>query len=206
MARLESTPYLRPGPLFSSKGLRSCRTCNIKKSRNEYSQSRSICKECVNISDAKPNTRIGELHKCVVCSKRKLDSQFYKDKSKMIGLSSSCKHCTDGRARSFMAKHPHLRKIYNNRGNFRQYNLTTEKYYEMLTSQGGGCSVCGGNNGKRRLSVDHDHSTGKVRALLCHPCNAGIGFFKENVSVMRLAILYIEKHKGETGEIQEKIK
>ena len=49
--------------------------------------------------------------------------------------------------------------------------VTVEQYDAMLDAQGGGCAICGNPPKTRRLDVDHDHRTGKVRGLLCHRCN-----------------------------------
>lgn len=49
--------------------------------------------------------------------------------------------------------------------------------------------------GKRiNLAIDHDHMTGKVRALLCGDCNAGLGLFRDNVELLNLAKEYLERH------------
>lgn len=50
------------------------------------------------------------------------------------------------------------------------------------------CDICGGSV---RLSIDHDHKTGKVRGLLCSPCNAGLGMFRDNAAIMIAAIKYL---------------
>src|SRR5437899_4206973 len=49
--------------------------------------------------------------------------------------------------------------------------IPQEEYDERLAAQGGGCAICGNAPKTRRLHVDHDHKTGKVRGLLCHRCN-----------------------------------
>jgi hypothetical protein len=48
---------------------------------------------------------------------------------------------------------------------------------------------------RSRLCVDHDHTTGKVRGLLCHDCNVGIGFMRDSVENFRRAIAYLDRHK-----------
>jgi hypothetical protein len=58
-----------------------------------------------------------------------------------------------------------------------KYDMTPEQYDSLLASQGGNCAICGdppkvGQN--KRLHVDHDHATGKVRGLLCMHCNHSI--------------------------------
>lgn len=60
----------------------------------------------------------------------------------------------------------------------RKYGLTVEQYEAMLKAQKYRCAICGGKNAKNRLAVDHCHDTGKVRALLCDPCNQHLGIFE----------------------------
>ena len=56
-----------------------------------------------------------------------------------------------------------------------QYGLTPGEYDAILVVQGGGCAICGGHNPSgQRLAVDHDHTTDRVRGLLCHSCNTKI--------------------------------
>lgn len=52
--------------------------------------------------------------------------------------------------------------------------VTDEEYARMLAAQGGGCAICGAKPKTRRLHVDHDHASGKVRGLLCHRCNRAL--------------------------------
>ena len=58
-----------------------------------------------------------------------------------------------------------------------KYNITIEQYDEMLDAQGGGCAICGVKPTNKRLAVDHCHTTGKVRGILCTGCNTGLGGF-----------------------------
>jgi hypothetical protein len=76
----------------------------------------------------------------------------------------------------------------------RFFGFTLEQYNAMWETQGGVCAICGRpeTNGKR-LAVDHDHTAGTVRALLCHGCNLGIALFEENISYMQAAIGYLHK-------------
>lgn len=54
------------------------------------------------------------------------------------------------------------------------FGITPEQYIEMLKSQGGRCAICRREPAKINLSVDHDHDTGKIRGLLCPPCNRSV--------------------------------
>jgi len=78
------------------------------------------------------------------------------------------------------------------RSRLRRYGMTPEQYARLLAAQNGVCAICATPPGVRHgLSVDHDHNTGRVRALLCAACNAGIGQFRERPDVMYRAIRYL---------------
>jgi len=56
----------------------------------------------------------------------------------------------------------------------KQLGVSDDEYARLLEAQGGGCAICGAKPKTRRLHVDHDHKTGKVRGLLCHRCNRAL--------------------------------
>lgn len=56
----------------------------------------------------------------------------------------------------------------------KQLGVSDDEYARMLAAQGGGCAICGAKPKTRRLHVDHDHKTGRVRGLLCHRCNRAL--------------------------------
>lgn len=72
-----------------------------------------------------------------------------------------------------------------------KYGLTSEQWDEMFAAQGGVCAICKQPSTGRRMAVDHDHETGRVRALLCASCNRGIGHFRERPATMYQAIRYL---------------
>lgn len=75
------------------------------------------------------------------------------------------------------------------------YNITLEDYDQMLESQNGACKICGkvdpGRISSKRLAVDHDHTTGKVRGILCFRCNMGLGCFNDNIEIIKKVINYL---------------
>lgn len=74
-----------------------------------------------------------------------------------------------------------------------QYGLTLDDYYGIFRFQEGRCAICGNRPKKRMLAVDHDHKTGKVRGLLCTPCNHRIlGGAHDDVEILRRAVSYLE--------------
>ena len=76
-----------------------------------------------------------------------------------------------------------------------KYGMSKEDYNTLLASQDGVCAICGNTNGSKRLSVDHDHTTGAIRGLLCTPCNALLGMAKDNIDTLASAIDYILTHR-----------
>ncbi len=80
------------------------------------------------------------------------------------------------------------------------YNMTIREYTKLLKQQDYKCAICGtvkpGGVHKTVFLVDHDHRTGKMRGLLCHNCNTGLGHFKDNPEFLASAIAYVLKHKG----------
>jgi hypothetical protein len=73
------------------------------------------------------------------------------------------------------------------------YGLTAEAYQIIFDWQGGVCYICHSPSRSRRLAVDHDHETGKVRGLLCRRCNRDVlGFFaRDQIDVFQRAIDYL---------------
>lgn len=81
-----------------------------------------------------------------------------------------------------------------------KFNLTLQEYETLLIAQNGVCALCHRPErvrvaGKvRRLSVDHDHVTGKVRGLLCMRCNTLLGYADEAVETLLRAVDYLKRH------------
>jgi hypothetical protein len=74
-----------------------------------------------------------------------------------------------------------------------KYGLTVEEHAQMLSVQGGACLICrrSPRGRQKALCVDHCHSTGKVRGLLCSSCNSALGLLKEDVDRMQSMIRYV---------------
>lgn len=93
------------------------------------------------------------------------------------------------------------RRDVNRKWALRKYGLTVEQYDAMFTAQNGQCAICYSEadpNGKRaasRLHVDHDHISGRVRALLCNNCNRAIGYLKDDPDLMAAAAEYVRSHR-----------
>lgn len=100
--------------------------------------------------------------------------------------------------RQWRQKNPERDKANNLR---RQFGLTLADYERMGEVQQWRCAVCNGfettkdkDGGPRRMPVDHDHKTGKIRALLCTQCNRGLGLFSDSIEKLEAAAAYLRKH------------
>lgn len=82
----------------------------------------------------------------------------------------------------------------NSRRDFiRKYGITIEIYETMLAGQGGVCRICKRPPGSKRLGVDHNHATGKVRGVLCQKCNTAIGLADDNADRLRAMASYLDE-------------
>jgi hypothetical protein len=71
------------------------------------------------------------------------------------------------------------------------FGLSLEDYEKMSKEQGGVCAICSNTPNGKPLSVDHCHSTKRVRGLLCNYCNTGLGNFRDNPAVLVNAVSYL---------------
>ena len=114
---------------------------------------------------------------------------------------SHCKQCA-------CAKHRVWARTAEGRAKARQqrkrdnYGVTEREFQKMTALQNGLCAICNQpekrkptrlDGGAAPLHVDHDHATGKVRALLCGQCNLGLGHFRDDLKLLRAAIAYLER-------------
>jgi hypothetical protein len=79
----------------------------------------------------------------------------------------------------------------------KKYNISLETYNKIFETQSGSCAICGKpqSHFRRRLAVDHNHKTKKVRGLLCFRCNYFLGIVERNKNILQGVIEYLEKYK-----------
>lgn len=104
---------------------------------------------------------------CTVCGIEKPDDEFSADKRTTRGRTSRCKSCTAEYHREYRRRNRDvLRKKYRDWNLKQSYGLTPAEYDALLRAQDGRCAICRRPPGDRRLSVDHDHESGAIRAAL----------------------------------------
>ena len=110
---------------------------------------------------------------------------------------AACKQCTCVDAKRWREANPELfRQAIRKNQLLRQYGISIEEYDALRESQRGACAICGATP-VTNLHVDHDHTTGKVRGLLCRACNTALGMFQDDASILGKAIDYITATQGQ---------
>lgn len=75
-----------------------------------------------------------------------------------------------------------------------QYGISEADYASMLEAQNSTCAICQRPpNAGTSLCVDHCHASGRIRGLLCHACNKGIGFMRDDVKRLEAALDYLRQ-------------
>lgn len=82
---------------------------------------------------------------------------------------------------------PELRAQQKRRTRLKRYGLTPDQ----ADALGDCCAICGRTNADRRLAIDHDHDTGRVRGRLCTACNRGLGYFGDDPERLLAAVAYL---------------
>lgn len=143
--------------------------------------------------------------KTKVCSKCKIEKPieaFSKHKGYKGNRRTECTECKNSNNLKRYHETKHLNPYNYEEDKDRKlrstYGISYAEYLSMLDAQGGCCAICGssGNGNRRAFAVDHCHSCGEIRGLLCSRCNTALGSLKEDIGVMMRAIEYIKFHKG----------
>ncbi len=162
--------------------LKQCSRCHRDLSRVDgfywwKGRPKGECKDCTKLLARQQNTKRDRSSPAVRASRRR---RYYEHKA----------HAEDGRTEaSFFQK-------------FRRHGLTLDQYHALVERQDFCCAICGNEpppqNGRRgnvdNFVIDHDHQTGRVRALLCWPCNAALGNLRDEPEVARKITEYLVTH------------
>lgn len=100
-------------------------------------------------------------------------------------------NCTECNYKKNKLKFKSYRRGYNLKY---LYNITEVDFDILYSKQNGFCAVCNMNVPTTDMVVDHCHTTGKIRGLLCHLCNRGLGQFKDNWNLLIRAADYLKEN------------
>jgi len=130
---------------------------------------------------------------CMTCGKEKSTTEFYVRNRISMVRHSSCKECDKERVKKRHQDNPERTR---NNDLKRNYGITLAEHKQMFEEQKGLCAICKkeGDGKWKKLCVDHDHKTGKVRQLLCRNCNMVLGQVGDNVQNLQNMIEYLTRH------------
>lgn len=132
---------------------------------------------------------------CKICEQEKDINDFY---NRGNYFTYTCKICLSEKQKTYEKSQVKYSKEYYRESAVRlKYGLTEKEYNKIYKDQNGKCAICGMPESelKKKLCVDHDHKTGKVRGLLCTLCNQALGSFKDNQSNIENALYYLILNK-----------
>ena len=186
-----------------------CKPCTIATNNRNRNEGRRIAREA-RLALPPPTEKI-----CTQCDEVKAMDEFYRQGAKR--RYSECRDCQRERHQRWYAKRENRERTNATVATYRHanpdkvralnlkkcYGITPEDYDRMYDQQSGRCAICskvclrfGTATAEQRnqvLCVDHDHTTGKVRGLLCGHCNRGIGNFGDDHAVLHAAIEYLKR-------------
>lgn len=188
-----------PENTYDWYGHRHCRKCRAERQRpvNEAKklpplvtvrppEGMKYCSECNRVKDIDQfpldvNRRDGRFTYCKPCSSA-------------LSAASEAKHWTTPEGRTFARQRNRARKL-------KTFGLTLADYQQLLEDQHGVCAICNQpetaapamkyDDTTRPLAIDHDHTTGKVRGLLCHRCNVVLGLADDDPDRLETAARYL---------------
>ena len=131
------------------------------------------------------------MKKCSYCKTEKPFIEFNLDRNTKTGYSYSCKQCRSAHGKRYVKNNPNAVKATH----LRKYGLTFDEYNTRLSEQNSKCDICKEDlDLGKHTCVDHCHTTGKTRGILCRKCNTVLGQAKDSTDILKSAILYLNKH------------
>lgn len=161
---------------------RECRRC--LKIKTEF-RSKNVCMDCRRVDQRKTSKASYQRHSVKIIARTAAYNDTHPE---VVNKSKS----------AFDERHPgRIRQLQRWSRLNREYGLTEAGYDDLVKEQGGQCAICkttepGGIKGF--WSIDHDHETGKVRALLCARCNPALGLFNDDPAILEAAANYLRYH------------
>lgn len=138
---------------------------------------------------------------CITCFNK---TKFKKEKEKLLEKQCiECKNILSISEFSFTGSGYFRSKCIQCSNLLHSFKINRNDYNDLLISQNHKCKICNSNEiaktirGKQRnLAVDHCHSTGKIRGLLCTNCNSALGSFFDKKELLLRAINYLEEYEN----------
>ena len=135
---------------------------------------------------------------CKKCNNSYTLDKFTNQKRYKDGKHPWCKSCRYVYDRLWSINNKLAKRTSILKSRSKKFGLTYEEYQNLINVQNNQCAICKKTEKeeKRALAIDHCHSSGKIRGLLCHMCNRMLGMARDNIDILNKAISYLEKNNG----------
>ena len=168
-----------------------CRGCGKKKPLSDYGNTGG---------PAAPRPRA----RCRACDNEasRIWAAANREKTRASQKKSWAKNKTkyEAKKKAYRLEHLEEARAAANRRHYKQYHgITRDRFEQMHAEAGGKCAICGkvtrvgGGAGDDRAVLDHDHTSGAARGVICSPCNLGLGHFRDNPASLAAAITYLRE-------------
>jgi hypothetical protein len=185
-------------------GYKVCTKCNQQMSVQQFHKHKdgkfgleSMCKNCKQgYKDKRYGKSYGAMRTCKTCGIKATNNEelklFQKGSSYKFGRQPHCKKC-------YLSRESMIKSNNSLDKRCRKFGITVDDYNNLISIQNNSCAICNkhkdefsgrGNN----FHIDHCHTSGKVRGLLCSNCNTGLGQFKDNIKSLENAIQYLSSN------------
>ena len=142
----------------------------------------------------------GDLKWCPRCHQQKSLDDFGVARKRPDGRMAFCRPCWSDYRKEYMARNPDQAQKKRDYMRGYLYGMDPNTYTRLFEAQGGVCAICGKPEPEfRRLRIDHDHTTGKVRGLLCSGCNTGLTRFGDSPEGLQRVLDYVMRGRETTN-------
>ncbi len=176
--------------------------------RDADGKKKGVCKECAAFAEFDLNRNI-----CVECAtfKRSIKNPVVRDAEWRKKRNKQNLIAKRKREQDPVYREKELATYRDNQLK-KRYSIDNDIYNLMFCNQNGLCAICKQpetamrNGYLLKMSVDHDHTTGAIRCLLCHKCNRGLGLLQDSTDLLKVAISYLEEHTKNPNRLINKIR
>jgi len=166
--------------------VKRCRRCQENLPVDRFQMNHRSCISCEDLE-------LAGLKRCSACREVKACEDFYMRSSRTGARDYQCKTCRSAASKARNANP--AQKLLSRDVSYRnKYGIGVVEVEAMFARQSGCCAICKEPQRASRLHVDHDHKTGRIRALLCLKCNSMLGLCSERTEILKSAISYLERY------------